>query len=66
MTVYTTEFDKYLFTNYTYFSVLRFEEPFDSTIYCVKSDRNHALLAGTAQHGMTRLWDKRMIQPIQV
>ena len=47
-------------------SVMKWEEPFDSTVYCVRSDGNHALLAGMARYGMTRLWDKRSTKPVQV
>lgn len=47
-------------------SVRRWIEPFDSTIYCVSSDKNNAFVTGTARHGMTRLWDKRMTEPVQM
>lgn len=46
--------------------VMEFEEPYDMTIYCVKTDGNNMLMAGTARYGMTRLWDKRTTQPVQM
>lgn len=49
-----------------HFSVAKWEDPFDSTIYCVKSDGQNAFVSGTARHGLVRLWDKRMIAPVQV
>ena len=51
---------------YIYCSVMKWEEPFDSAIYCLKSDGGHCLLTGTARHGMVRLWDKRRYNHVQV
>ncbi len=48
------------------FSVNRWTEPFDSTVYCVRSAGSHCLLSGMATYGMTRLWDKRMPGFVQV
>ena len=45
---------------------MQWEEPFDVTVYCVKTDGNNMFMAGTARYGMSRLWDKRTVQPIQV
>lgn len=45
---------------------MMWEEPFDSAVYCVKTDGDCAMLTGTARHGMTRLWDKRATKPVQV
>ena len=45
---------------------MKWEEPFDSTLYCVQSDGHYAVITGTARHGMVRLWDKRHSRPIQV
>ena len=45
---------------------MKWEEPFDSAIYCLKSDGGHCLLTGTARHGMVRLWDKRRYNHVQV
>jgi hypothetical protein len=42
------------------------EEPFDSALYCVRSDGSNAFLVGTARHGMVRLWDKRNKSSVQV
>ena len=41
-------------------------EPFDYTIYCVRSDGANAIVAGTSHHGMVRLWDKRRPEPVQM
>ncbi len=46
--------------------VITWEEPFDSTVYCVKSDGNQTVVAGTARHGLVHLWDKRRRKPVQV
>lgn len=45
---------------------MMWEEPFDSAVYCVKTDGDCAMLTGTARHGMTRLWDKRATKPVQL
>uniref|UniRef100_UPI00358F48FE F-box/WD repeat-containing protein 4 isoform X2 n=1 Tax=Myxine glutinosa TaxID=7769 RepID=UPI00358F48FE len=39
--------------------VQRWEEPHDSALYCVQSDRNNLLVSGSAYYGVVRLWDKR-------
>ena len=54
------------FEIFLFFSVNRWEEPFDSTVYCVRTDGIYSLLTGTATYGMTRLWDKRMSAPVKV
>jgi len=46
--------------------VNQWEEPFDSTVYCMKSDGNNCIVSGTARYGMTRLWDKRMSNYVQM
>lgn len=46
--------------------VSAWEEPFDSALYCVKSDGNHAFLVGTSRHSLVRLWDKRHRRPVQM
>lgn len=48
------------------YSVATWEEPYDSALYCVRSDGNNAFLVGTARHGMVRLWDKRKKLSVQV
>lgn len=48
------------------FSVGSWEEPFDSTLYCIRSDQENMIVAGTARYGMARLWDKRSTKPVQV
>lgn len=47
-------------------SVGVWEEPFDYTVYCVRSDGHHSFVTGMARHGMARLWDKRSSKPLQV
>ncbi|KAH9524565.1 F-box/WD repeat-containing protein 4 [Bulinus truncatus] len=44
---------------------VQWEEPFDSALYCVETDKNHTLAVGTAQYGMVRMWDKRKTEPVQ-
>ncbi|XP_028843917.1 F-box/WD repeat-containing protein 4 isoform X1 [Denticeps clupeoides] len=39
--------------------VMEWEEPHDSALYCMQTDGNHMIAAGTAHHGVVRLWDKR-------
>lgn len=46
--------------------VSSWEEPFDSALYCVKSDGRHAFLVGTSRHSLVRLWDKRHRRPVQM
>ncbi|XP_013410568.1 F-box/WD repeat-containing protein 4 [Lingula anatina] len=46
--------------------VAEWEEPYDSAIYCIRSDGYNSILAGTARYGMVRLWDKRMTKPVQM
>jgi len=48
-------------------SVSSWEEPFDSALYCVKSDGgSDAFLVGTSRHSLIRLWDRRHRKPVQV
>ena len=35
------------------------EDPYDSTVYCMQWDGNNALLSGTSRHGVIHLWDMR-------
>jgi len=46
--------------------VCEWPEPYDSTLYSLQTDNNYAMVTGTAQHGMVRLWDKRNTEPVQV
>ncbi|WAR21112.1 FBXW4-like protein [Mya arenaria] len=46
-------------------SVSEWAEPYDATVYCLQTDCNVAMVTGTAQHSMVRLWDKRSTQPVQ-
>jgi len=46
--------------------VSAWEEPFDSALYCVRSDGCHAFLVGTSRHSLVRLWDKRHRRPVQM
>lgn len=45
---------------------LCWEEPHDSTLYCLKSDGDVSIVTGTAYYGMVRLWDKRSLKPVQL
>lgn len=40
------------------------EDPHDSTVYCVASDHNVTVLSGTSRYGVVRLWDKRMLNEV--
>ena len=44
--------------------VRNWEEPFDDAIYCIHTDNRMTLLCGTARHGLVRLWDMRLKQPV--
>lgn len=45
--------------------VQEWHETFDTTLYCIQTDRNNTMVTGTARYGMIRLWDKRKTEPIQ-
>ncbi|XP_053406455.1 F-box/WD repeat-containing protein 4-like [Mercenaria mercenaria] len=45
--------------------VEEWQEPYDTTLYCVQTDRNVTMVTGTARYGMIRLWDKRKSEPVQ-
>ena len=47
-------------------SVSKWEDPFDSAVYCLQTDGQSAMLTGTARHGLVRLWDKRQQEHVQV
>ncbi|XP_071508312.1 F-box/WD repeat-containing protein 4-like [Diadema antillarum] len=38
---------------------LEFEEPSDNVVYCLSSDNNNFIAAGSCRHGVVRFWDKR-------
>ncbi|XP_028406652.1 F-box/WD repeat-containing protein 4-like [Dendronephthya gigantea] len=40
--------------------VKKWEDPHDSAVYCIESDKKWMILSGTYRYGMVRLWDKRM------
>lgn len=42
------------------------EDPFDTTLYCLQSDRDNTIVTGSSRYGMLRLWDKRKTQPVQL
>ncbi|XP_069109547.1 F-box/WD repeat-containing protein 4-like [Argopecten irradians] len=50
----------------THDCVCNWVEPFDYAIFCIQSDNNMAMLAGTARSSMTRLWDKRKTNPVGI
>ena len=49
-----------------YYSVQEWTDPFDAALSSLKTDGNNAMVTGTFQHGMTRLWDRRLKNPVQV
>lgn len=46
--------------------VQEWEEPHDSALYCIRSDKNHMIASGSSYYGVVRLWDKRQTQCLQV
>lgn len=40
--------------------VRKWEDPHDSAVYCIDSDRKWLILSGTNRYGVVRMWDKRM------
>lgn len=38
---------------------MEWEEPHDSTFYCLQTDGNHLLATGSSYYGLVRLWDRR-------
>ncbi|XP_041369377.1 F-box/WD repeat-containing protein 4-like [Gigantopelta aegis] len=67
-TLLTCGYDSYLrlWDVRTASCVAEWEEPYDTALYCVQTDDQYAVMTGTARYGMTRLWDMRQSQPIQV
>ena len=49
-----------------YYSVQEWSDPFDAELSSLQIDGNNAMVTGTFQHGMTRLWDIRLKDPVQV
>uniref|UniRef100_U3FMW7 F-box/WD repeat-containing protein 4 n=1 Tax=Callithrix jacchus TaxID=9483 RepID=U3FMW7_CALJA len=39
--------------------VMEWEEPHDSTLYCLQTDGNYLLATGSSYYGVVRLWDRR-------
>ncbi|XP_046348031.1 F-box/WD repeat-containing protein 4-like [Haliotis rufescens] len=50
----------------THTCVSTWVEPFDSALYCLATDNDNAIMTGTARHGMTRRWDKRCTNSLQM
>lgn len=46
--------------------VQAWEDPHDSTVYCMATDHNVTVLSGTSRYGVVRLWDKRMTKPVNM
>ncbi|XP_076016585.1 F-box/WD repeat-containing protein 4 [Genypterus blacodes] len=44
---------------------MEWEEPHDSTLYCIQSDGNHMIASGSSYYGVVRLWDKRQTKCLQ-
>ena len=49
-----------------YYSVQEWSDPYDAELSSLQIDGNNAMVTGTFQHGMTRLWDRRLKDPVQV
>ncbi|XP_058506757.1 F-box/WD repeat-containing protein 4 isoform X1 [Solea solea] len=45
--------------------VMEWEEPHDSALYCIQTDRNHMIASGSSYYGVVRLWDKRQTECLQ-
>ncbi|NXF60700.1 FBXW4 protein, partial [Ciccaba nigrolineata] len=45
--------------------VQEWEEPHDSALYCIRSDKNHMIASGSSYYGVVRLWDKRQTRCLQ-
>ncbi|XDV50371.1 hypothetical protein PO909_019441 [Leuciscus waleckii] len=45
---------------------MEWEEPHDSALYCIKSDKNHMIASGSSYYGVVRLWDKRQTRCLQM
>ncbi|XP_077352389.1 F-box/WD repeat-containing protein 4 isoform X7 [Festucalex cinctus] len=46
-------------------SVMEWEEPHDSALYCIQTDGNHMIASGSSYYGVVRLWDKRQTECLQ-
>ncbi|XP_029377371.1 F-box/WD repeat-containing protein 4 isoform X2 [Echeneis naucrates] len=44
---------------------MEWEEPHDSTLYCIQTDGNHMIASGSSYYGVVRLWDKRQTKCLQ-
>lgn len=47
-------------------SAVCWEEPYDSSLYCIQTDYKNTFLTGSSRHGMIHLWDKRKPMPVQM
>ncbi|XP_043568860.1 F-box/WD repeat-containing protein 4 isoform X4 [Chiloscyllium plagiosum] len=47
-------------------SVMEWEEPHDSALYCLQTDGNFMIASGSSRYGVVRLWDKRQTKSLQV
>uniref|UniRef100_A0A3P8RPC8 F-box and WD repeat domain containing 4 n=1 Tax=Amphiprion percula TaxID=161767 RepID=A0A3P8RPC8_AMPPE len=45
--------------------VMEWEEPHDSTLYCIQTDGNHMIASGSSYYGVVRIWDKRQTKCLQ-
>lgn len=45
--------------------MVEWEEPHDSALYCIQTDRNNMIASGSAYYGVVRLWDKRQSYCLQ-
>lgn len=44
---------------------VEWEEPHDSSLYCIQTDGNHMIASGSSYYGVVRLWDKRQTECLQ-
>lgn len=45
---------------------MEWEDPHDSSLYCIQTDGNHMVASGSSYYGVVRLWDKRQPECLQV
>lgn len=45
--------------------VMEWEEPHDSALYCIQTDKNHMIASGSSYYGVVRLWDRRQAACLQ-
>ncbi|KAF4522412.1 hypothetical protein B566_EDAN007662 [Ephemera danica] len=46
--------------------VAHWDDPHDTTLYCLASDGAHSVLCGSSRHSRVQLWDKRQAKGVQM